>query len=317
MLTPQEVSSKTFPKAVMGGYAMAAVDEFLDTLTEDYGNLYKENAALKAKMKGLMEKIEEYRQIEDSMRSTLMVAQKMAKQIVSDAENKRAAITAQVEGQKASLVKDAEAAAQQRMAELKAEVAAQEQALREKKAQVAAEMANEEQKLERAKAAVSKFMQVTRINCEEQLKILSRLEEMVPAPVEVQQPAPAAQEAPEAPVTPAPEDFPVEAVAAQAEAREAAEEARAAVDAVESPAFEEELVLDEEFFTSPLPTLEDLKKVQAKSDHTDVDIQANLDELAVEEHHDQESIWDTLPEDATRVINLDDLQVGRNYNRDK
>ena len=36
MLTPQEVSSKTFPKAVMGGYAMAAVDEFLDALTEDY-----------------------------------------------------------------------------------------------------------------------------------------------------------------------------------------------------------------------------------------------------------------------------------------
>lgn len=314
MLTPQEVSSKTFPKAVMGGYAMAAVDEFLDTLTEDYGNLYKENAALKAKIKGLMDKIEEYRQVEDSMRATLMAAQKMAKQIVSDAESKRAAITAEVEGQKASLVKDAESAAQQRMAELKAQVAAQEQALVEKKAEVAAEMANEEQKLEKAKAAVSKFMQVTRINCEEQLKILSRLEEMVPQPVEVKPVEPVAQPAAvvtEVPVAaPAQEEFPVEAVKAQAEAAETA--------AVEAPVQEDqELVLDEEFFTSPLPTLEDLKKVQAKSDHTDVDIQADLDELSVAGSHGQESIWDSLPEDATRVINLDDLQFGRNYNVEK
>ena len=38
MFTPQEVSEKVFPKSSFGsgGYAMSAVDEFLDTLTEDY-----------------------------------------------------------------------------------------------------------------------------------------------------------------------------------------------------------------------------------------------------------------------------------------
>ena len=51
MLTPQEVSTHVFSKARMGGYNMAMVDEFLDTLTEDYTTLYKENAALKAKLK--------------------------------------------------------------------------------------------------------------------------------------------------------------------------------------------------------------------------------------------------------------------------
>ena len=50
MLTPQEVSNHAFAKAVMGGYNMAMVDEFLDELTDDYTSLYKENAALKAKM---------------------------------------------------------------------------------------------------------------------------------------------------------------------------------------------------------------------------------------------------------------------------
>ena len=66
MLTPQEVSTHAFTKAVMGGYNMAMVDEFLDELTDDYTALYKENAALKAKMKVLVEKVEDYRATEDS-----------------------------------------------------------------------------------------------------------------------------------------------------------------------------------------------------------------------------------------------------------
>ena len=84
MFTPQEVSEKTFPKtsALTAGYNMAAVDEFLDPLTEDYTALYKENAALKAKLKVLAEKIEEYRSTEDAMRTTLVTAQKLATKLV-------------------------------------------------------------------------------------------------------------------------------------------------------------------------------------------------------------------------------------------
>ena len=70
MLTPQEVSTHSFAKASFGGYNMAMVDEFLDELTDDYTALYKENAALKAKLKVLVEKVEEYRATEDSMRAT-------------------------------------------------------------------------------------------------------------------------------------------------------------------------------------------------------------------------------------------------------
>lgn len=54
MLTPQEVSSRVFAKAVMGGYNMSMVDEFLDEVTRDYTSIYKENAALKAKVKTLV-----------------------------------------------------------------------------------------------------------------------------------------------------------------------------------------------------------------------------------------------------------------------
>ena len=45
MLTPQEVAEHGFSKAHVGGYNMKEVDDFLDQVTEDYGQLYKECAA--------------------------------------------------------------------------------------------------------------------------------------------------------------------------------------------------------------------------------------------------------------------------------
>lgn len=119
MLTPQEVSTHVFSKARMGGYNMAMVDEFLDTLTEDYTTLFKENTALKAKLKVLADKIEEYRATEDSMRATLLTAQKMASKMVEDAEAEKNALLQKV---------DEEANA--RRAELEAEIAAETERLR-------------------------------------------------------------------------------------------------------------------------------------------------------------------------------------------
>lgn len=111
MLTPQEVSERAFAKAGFGGYNMAMVDEFLDQLTEDYTTLYKESAVLKGKMKVLVDKVEEYRSTEDAMRKTLLTAQKMADDMLKDAESK-----------KASLVQQAEDEARSRVAGLRQEV---------------------------------------------------------------------------------------------------------------------------------------------------------------------------------------------------
>ena len=111
MLTPQEVAEHSFHKASFGGYNMSMVDEFLDLLTADYTTLYKENATLKAKMKVLADKIEEYRSTEDSMRKAMLSAQKMADQMVAEAE-----------GQAASIVTDAEAEAKQKIESIRQEV---------------------------------------------------------------------------------------------------------------------------------------------------------------------------------------------------
>ncbi len=120
MFTPQEVSEKVFPKAPFGsgGYSMSNVDEFLDALTEDYTALYKENVTLKAKLKVLAEKVEEYRSTEDAMRQTLLTAQKMSAKLVQDAQADKALVLADAMAEAEAEVRrldDEKKAAQQKL----------------------------------------------------------------------------------------------------------------------------------------------------------------------------------------------------------
>lgn len=111
MFTPQEIQEKTFVKAVFGGYDMQTVDEFLEPLAEDYITLYKENAVLKSKMKVLVEKLEEYRSQEQSMRKAILSAQRTADAMVAEAERKSATIVNEAEqtaGSKAAEAVEAE-----------------------------------------------------------------------------------------------------------------------------------------------------------------------------------------------------------------
>jgi len=85
MLTPQDISDKSFVKAVFGGYDMSGVDDFLEIVSSDYSALYKENAILKGKLKVLVEKVEEYRSTEDAMRMALLTAQRMGEEITVEA----------------------------------------------------------------------------------------------------------------------------------------------------------------------------------------------------------------------------------------
>ena len=85
MLTPQEIQNKKFEKAVFGGYDMSQIDDFLDVVLADYSDLYKENAALKAKMRVLVEKIDEYRAVDEQMRKALYSAQVSAEKTLEEA----------------------------------------------------------------------------------------------------------------------------------------------------------------------------------------------------------------------------------------
>ncbi|MBE6945293.1 MAG: DivIVA domain-containing protein [Ruminococcaceae bacterium] len=88
MFTPQQLQQISFDKAVFGGYDMDSVDEVLEPLLEDYETLYRENATLKSKMRVLVEKLEEYRKNESSVKEALRAAQRTCDSMVREAEKK-------------------------------------------------------------------------------------------------------------------------------------------------------------------------------------------------------------------------------------
>ena len=88
MFTPQQIEQISFNRATFGGYNIDDVDNFLEPLTEDYVTLYKENALLKSKMRVLVEKLEEYRSNEASMKDAIVNAQKTCDMMVKEAQAK-------------------------------------------------------------------------------------------------------------------------------------------------------------------------------------------------------------------------------------
>lgn len=123
MLTPQEIQDQKFEKVVFGGYDMSQVDQCLDDILVDYTALYKENAALKAKMRVLVDKIEEYRSVDEQMRKALFTAQVTAKDIVDKARAEADVV-----------LKNAHADARRSTAELQRGVSAEESRLMAAKA---------------------------------------------------------------------------------------------------------------------------------------------------------------------------------------
>lgn len=78
MLGSKEIRDFTPEKAVFGGYDTRSVDMMLDQAADDMEALERENAELRAKLKVMVDKIEEYRRIESGIRQALMTAQGMA-----------------------------------------------------------------------------------------------------------------------------------------------------------------------------------------------------------------------------------------------
>lgn len=314
MMTPQEVASSTFPKATLGGYNMAAVDVFLDKLTEDYTTLYKENAALKAKIKVLVDKMEEYHAMEDTMRSTLLTAQKMATTMVTEAEQKSAA-----------LVADGEALARKRISELRDEVAEEELRLEAVHAEIDKKIEAEKARLVAAQNELGSFLNTYRKLCEKQLEFITRLPELDLLPKNFVIPEPAAQEA-AAPVAVQKETVAVPA--AEITVEEPVDDAVAAAALAEVV---EELGGDANSLMKSLQNVIDAfaheeghASAAEKPAVEDIPFEVDLEstDLHLEDRPTPGMVEgdpfadDDDDENDTRVLNLDDLQFGRNYTKD-
>ena len=186
-MTPQDIREKVLEKTVIGGYDIAAADQFREEAAVALAEGQKENAVLKGKMKVLVDKIEDYRSTEDAMRLALVQAQKVAKQITDDAKAQAAQTIAEADAYAAKVRAEADVYSRQTIGGL-------QQA-----------KADEEERLLLAKAASAKFMQDARALCVEQLNYLDTMSAAVskgaktPAAPVVETTAPAAQPAVEEP----------------------------------------------------------------------------------------------------------------------
>ena len=85
MLTPDVVKSKSFQATGRGAYRAEDVDGFFAEVSASYEQMFKENGELIKKISILANKVEQYKEEEDSLRKALISAQTLADKIVKDA----------------------------------------------------------------------------------------------------------------------------------------------------------------------------------------------------------------------------------------
>ncbi len=92
MLAPHELKNKQFQKSFKG-YNPQEVDEYLEFVLEKYTEAYRENNELERKLRIVVTNLDEIKDEEESIRNTLISAQKMAEKIITDANDRADIIT--------------------------------------------------------------------------------------------------------------------------------------------------------------------------------------------------------------------------------
>lgn len=102
MITPMELRSKTFKKAVVGGYDKKEIDEYMEALLADYEKVYKQSIETTDKINTLSKLLDSYKAMEDTMKNSLIVAQSTAEELARNAQDKAEVILdeAKVEAKK-------------------------------------------------------------------------------------------------------------------------------------------------------------------------------------------------------------------------
>lgn len=79
-ISPVDIQHKTFKKALQG-YDRSEVDQFLDDMIESLEDEAQAMAALEAEVADLRERVGHFKAMEDSLQSTLLLAQRTADEV--------------------------------------------------------------------------------------------------------------------------------------------------------------------------------------------------------------------------------------------
>ncbi len=106
-ITPLDIQQKQF-KVRFRGFDMEEVYSFLEVIREELEEILRENASLKEKVALLENQMEEYRKIEQSIRDTLMTAQKLVEDYQSNAKKEAELIIKEAEIKAENIIKVAQ-----------------------------------------------------------------------------------------------------------------------------------------------------------------------------------------------------------------
>lgn len=139
MITPSQIREKKISTVESGGYDRDEVNNLLLEIIDSYEAVLNENKELYRKMEILANRIEEYRADEDSIKSALITAEKMAAKLTSEAKEKAEETLSNSAKSAQQTVVDAKAKADKIIGEAREYVAG----LTKEKAQAADEIINE------------------------------------------------------------------------------------------------------------------------------------------------------------------------------
>ena len=88
MLTPLDIENKKFSKQIMNGYNVEEVDDFLDEIGVDFAKKQKEVNEASKKIEELTASLEHYKNIEETLQNTLLMAQSTAEEVKNIAKQK-------------------------------------------------------------------------------------------------------------------------------------------------------------------------------------------------------------------------------------
>jgi cell division initiation protein len=104
--TPNDLDNIKFKKNFMG-YNEDQVNEVLDSIIQDYELYIKENIELKDRISVLNEGIQHYKNIEESLQNTLIVAQQTGEEIKKNSYEKADNIVKEAEIKAQKIINDA------------------------------------------------------------------------------------------------------------------------------------------------------------------------------------------------------------------
>ncbi len=106
MLTPVDIRNRQFKKGFRG-YNEDDVDLFMDKIVADFEKMYKENNELKDKVNMFNDKLESYSEMEKTLQSTLIIAQRTSEDIVSNARKEADLILRESEEKRKEIIAQA------------------------------------------------------------------------------------------------------------------------------------------------------------------------------------------------------------------